>query len=106
MAMFAQVSTPVLGIVENMSAYVCPHCGTRDAVFGQGGGGALAGRVGVPLLAEIPLVPAIREGGDAGRPVVVAEPAHPASQAFLALAERVIGLVDRDAAAAPAGVAS
>jgi ATP-binding protein involved in chromosome partitioning len=88
-AMFAQVSTPVLGLVENMAGYICPQCGTEDAVFGAGGGDRLAERAGVPLLARIPLAPAIREGGDRGRPIVLAEPAHPASVAFRTLAARV-----------------
>jgi len=104
MAMFGQVSTPVLGVVENMSAYVCPSCGTADAVFGEGGGETLAGRFGVPLLARIPLVPAIREGGDAGRPIVVADPDHPASLAFLELADRVVELAARQAAPPATGV--
>ncbi|TMA48382.1 MAG: Mrp/NBP35 family ATP-binding protein, partial [Deltaproteobacteria bacterium] len=62
MAMFAQVSTPVLGVVENMSGYVCPRCGTEDPLFGSGGADGLAERFRVPLLARIPLVPAVREG--------------------------------------------
>ena len=99
MAMFAQVSTPVLGVVENMSGYVCPRCGTEDALFGQGGAQALAERFHVPLLAQVPLVPAIREGGDQGRPIVVADPAHPVSRMFLALAERVAALAGRPAEA-------
>ena len=93
-AMFAQVSTPVLGVVENMSAYVCPRCGTEDPVFGTGGGERLARRFGVPLLGRIPLVPAVRVAGDAGRPIVAADPAHPVSRAFVALAARVAALLD------------
>ncbi len=89
MAMFAQVSTPVLGVVENMSGYLCPRCGTEDPIFGRGGAEALAARFGVPLLARIPLVPALREGGDAGRPLVAAQPEHPVSRLFAALAARV-----------------
>ena len=102
MAMFAQVNTPVLGLVENMSGYVCPGCGTEDAIFGEGGAERLAARFGVPLLARIPLVPAVREGGDAGRPIVVADPAHPVSRLFDALAERVAEELRRADAAAPA----
>src|SRR5438876_783654 len=97
MAMFAQVSTPVLGVVENMSGYLCPRCGTEDPIFGRGGADALAARFGVPVLARIPLVPALREGGDAGRPLVAAQPEHPASRVFAALAARVA-----EALAAPA----
>ncbi len=103
-AMFGQVSMPVLGIVENMAGYVCPRCGTEDAVFGAGGGERLAERAGVPLLARIPLAPAIRDAGDRGRPIVVAEPAHPASAAFRALAARVAEAVRRAPRVGVAGV--
>ena len=95
MAMFAQVSTPVLGVVENMSGYVCPQCGTEDPVFGRGGADALAERFGVPLMARIPLVPEVREGGDRGHPIVVATPDHPVSMQFRGLAERVAAEVAR-----------
>ncbi|HLK12084.1 MAG TPA: Mrp/NBP35 family ATP-binding protein [Candidatus Binatia bacterium] len=103
MAMFAQVHTPVAGVVENMSGYVCPRCGTVDAIFGEGGARGLAERFGVPLLARIPLEPAVRAAGDAGRPVVLAEPDHPASRAFRDLARRVAAEAGRLAAAPLAG---
>ena len=101
MAMFAQVSTPVLGVVENMSGYVCPRCGTEDPLFGSGGADGLAERFRVPLLARIPLVPAVREGGDSGHPIVVAAPAHPVSELFRGLAERVAAEAGRLAAPPP-----
>ena len=101
MAMFAQVSTPVLGVVENMSGYVCPQCGTEDPLFGSGGADGLAERFRVPLLARIPLVPAVREGGDSGHPIVVAAPAHPVSELFRGLAERVAAEAGRLAAPPP-----
>jgi ATP-binding protein involved in chromosome partitioning len=104
MAMFAQVNTPVIGVVENMSGYVCPHCGTADPVFGEGGATRLADRFAVPLLARIPIAPAVRAAGDAGRPLVLAEPAHPASQIFRELARRVAADAARLAAAPVAGV--
>ena len=103
MAMFAQVKTPVLGVVENMSGYVCPGCGTEDPVFGAGGADALADRFGVPLLARIPLVPAIREAGDRGRPVVIAKPEDPASLVFRGLAVRVAAAIGRAGESAVAG---
>jgi len=87
-AMFRELNVPVLGIVENMSYYVCPH-GERIHLFGEGGGRRLAAEVGAPLLAELPFDPATREGGDAGRPVVVAAPASPQAEAFRALAGQV-----------------
>jgi len=89
MAMFAQVSAPVLGVVENMSGYVCPGCGTEDAIFGKGGAERLAASFEVPLLARIPIVGAVREDGDAGKPIVLARPEHPVSQIFKTLAGRV-----------------
>jgi len=102
-AMFAQVSTPVLGVVENMAGYICPSCGTEDPVFGEGGGERLAEHFGVPLLARIPIVPAVREGGDRGVPLVAADPGHPVARIFRELAERVV--VGAERAAAPAPVA-
>src|SRR5881396_3418597 len=102
MGMFLQVNTPVLGVVENMSGYLCPRCGTEDPIFGRGGAEALAARFGVPVLARIPLVAALREGGDAGRPLVAAQPEHPVSRLFAALAARVAETVAPSGAAAAA----
>ena len=104
-AMFAQVATPVLGLVENMAGYVCPSCGTTDAIFGEGGGDRLAAAFDIPLLARIPLVPAVRVGGDAGHPIVVADPHSPVSQAFRELAHRVLAAAETASVAAPIGVA-
>jgi ATP-binding protein involved in chromosome partitioning len=87
--MFQRVAVPVLGIIENMSYFVCPHCGDKTAMFGSGGGNRLAEELGVPLLGEIPLYPAILEGGDRGEPIVVAEPQAPATQALIAVAGRL-----------------
>jgi len=101
MAMFAQVKTPVLGVVENMSGYVCSQCGTEDPIFGRGGADALAERFGVPLLARIPLVTAVREGGDSGHPIVVAAPEHPVSALFRVLAERVAAAAAQPAVPVP-----
>jgi ATP-binding protein involved in chromosome partitioning len=87
--MFERVNTPVLGIVENMSWFECPHCGKPSALFGSGGGQRLANELGLPLLGEIPLYPRVLEGGDSGHPIVVAEPNSSAGKALAALAERV-----------------
>lgn len=87
--MFRRVEVPVLGIVENMSTFVCPHCGEETHVFRQGGGERTARELGVPLLAEIPLDPAIAEGGDLGRPILVEHPDGPHARAFLELAGSV-----------------
>jgi ATP-binding protein involved in chromosome partitioning len=89
--MFQRVNVPVLGIVENMSWFECPHCGKPSALFGSGGGQKLADEVGLPLLAQIPLAPRVMEGGDTGRPIVVVDPESPAARALGALAERVEG---------------
>ncbi|MEO7823206.1 MAG: Mrp/NBP35 family ATP-binding protein [Gemmatimonadaceae bacterium] len=97
--MFQRVAVPVLGIVENMSYFVCGHCGDRIAIFGSGGGKRLAEELEVPLLGEIPLYPAILEGGDRGEPIVVGEPDAPAAQALFELAGRLRGLLpSRDTA--------
>jgi ATP-binding protein involved in chromosome partitioning len=88
-AMFRRVNVPVLGIVENMSTFICPHCGTRSDIFGHGGAHHEAERLGVPFLGEVPLALAIREKSDAGMPVVVSEPDGPHAQAFRVIAARV-----------------
>jgi ATP-binding protein involved in chromosome partitioning len=88
-AMFRRVNVPVLGIVENMSTFICPHCGTRSDIFGHGGARHEAERLGVPFLGEVPLALAIRETSDAGLPVVASEPDGPHARAFHAIAARV-----------------
>ena len=98
--MFEQVQAPVLGVVENMSFHVCRECGERTEVFGHGGGERMARQFGVPFLGEIPLVRAIRAAGDAGTPIVVADPAHPQSVAFFELA----GAVDAQVRERAAGI--
>ena len=87
--MFQRVNVPVLGIVENMSWFECPHCGKPTAIFGTGGGKRLADELELPLLAEIPLYPRVHESADRGMPIVVAEPDASASRALRALAERI-----------------
>ncbi|HVN88160.1 MAG TPA: Mrp/NBP35 family ATP-binding protein [Candidatus Binatia bacterium] len=93
-AMFQQVNTPVLGVIENMSFYECPKCGTKDDIFGSGGGERIAQHFGVPLLGRIPLIPAIRESGDSGKPIVIAEPSSTAAKIFLDIAGAVIDEVE------------
>jgi len=89
LAMFRKVGVPVLGIIENMSTYVCPNCGHEAHLFGHGGARAEAERLGVPFLGELPLDIAIRVGGDEGRPIVLTDPAGPHAQAYRAIAERL-----------------
>lgn len=71
-----------IGVIENMSWFVCPHCGEREPIFGHGGGQLAADTLGVPLLAQVPLMPALRAGGDSGTPIVVTDPDSPAGEAL------------------------
>ncbi|HEX9377545.1 MAG TPA: Mrp/NBP35 family ATP-binding protein [Actinomycetota bacterium] len=80
--MAAQVKQRVVGVVENMSWFVCPHCGEREFIFGQGGGQEAADTLGVPLLGQVPLYPPLRAGGDSGTPIVISDPDSPAGQAL------------------------
>ena len=89
LAMFKKVNVPVLGIIENMSYFQCPHCGTRSDIFGHGGARHEAERLGVPFLGEVPLHMAIRETSDAGNPVVVSEPDGPHAAIYRAIANQV-----------------
>jgi ATP-binding protein involved in chromosome partitioning len=89
-AMFQQVEVPVLGVVENMSYYLCGKCGHRHEIFAHGGGAHFARELNVPFLGEIPMVRQIREGGDTATPIVVAEPGHPVSTTFKTIAATII----------------
>jgi ATP-binding protein involved in chromosome partitioning len=97
--MFRQVDVPVLGLIENMSYFLCPHCGGRSEIFAHGGARATAERLGVEFLGEIPLDIAIRETSDAGRPIVVAEPASPHAASYLAIAGRLLERLEGGAGA-------
>jgi len=88
-AMFRRVNVPVLGIVENMSTFVCPQCGTRSDIFGHGGARREAERLGVPFLGEVPLDIAIREKSDSGSPVVATAPESPHAEYYRKIAMRV-----------------
>jgi ATP-binding protein involved in chromosome partitioning len=89
-AMFRKTQVPILGIVENMSVFVCPDCGHAHHIFGQHGARDTAQNLGVPFLGEIPLLPKIREMSDAGTPVMVESPDGPEAKAFAAIAEKVM----------------
>ncbi|MFB3829532.1 MAG: Mrp/NBP35 family ATP-binding protein [Bryobacteraceae bacterium] len=88
--MFNQVKVPILGIVENMSYLVCPHCNQRVDVFSTGGGRRTAGEMDVHFLAELPLNPEVRIGGDTGKPVVLRGAGHPEAAAFLEMARNTV----------------
>ncbi len=87
--MFKRVSVPILGIVENMSYFICPNCDTRHEIFGHGGARQEAERMGVPFLGEIPLDPELRERSDSGRPIVATEPDSAHSKAYRQMAENI-----------------
>ena len=95
--MFRKVDVPVLGIVENMSYFLCPHCGERSEVFGHGGARSEADRLGVDFLGEIPLHIAIRETSDSGHPIVVADPESAYTSAYRDIAKSIIAKVSSDA---------
>ena len=89
LAMFQKVNVPVLGIVENMSYYICPKCGHREEIFKHGGGRRTAEQLKVPFLGEIPLDPKVAIGGDAGEPIVAAEPKSGVTESYLRIAEEI-----------------
>ncbi len=88
-AMFKRVNVPLLGIVENMSMFICPKCGTRSDIFGHGGARHEAQRMGVPFLGEVPLEMSIRETSDAGLPIVATQPDSASAAAYRAIAAKV-----------------
>jgi ATP-binding protein involved in chromosome partitioning len=93
LAMFQKVNVPLLGIVENMSFFACPHCGERTEIFSHGGGRTAAEKLGVDFLGEIPIDVAIREGSDSGLPIVAADPDSPQAQAITAIAQKIAAAI-------------
>jgi ATP-binding protein involved in chromosome partitioning len=91
--MFKKLNAPILGIIENMSHYICPHCGKQDEIFGTGGARKTAERLNIPFLGEIPLATPIRIASDAGKPIVLSEPGSPAAKAFVRAAENLAAQV-------------
>ncbi|MGU3495797.1 Mrp/NBP35 family ATP-binding protein [Xanthobacteraceae bacterium A53D] len=98
-AMFQRVNVPILGIVENMATFICPHCGGRSDIFGHGGARAEAEKLGVPFLGEIPLHMRIREMSDAGVPVLVSDPDSAEAGHYRAVAEKVKASLSRSGTA-------
>ncbi len=90
LAMFQKVNVPILGIVENMSYFLCPKCGHREEIFKHGGGERTARQLHVPFLGEIPLDPKVAIGGDSGKPIVIAEPRSDVTEAYLRIAETIV----------------
>jgi len=96
MMMFQKVNVPLLGIVENMSHFICGHCGERTDIFSHGGGERAAEKLGIPFLGRVPIDPAIREGGDLGRPLVIANPDSPQAKAFHEIAAKIAARFDTE----------
>ena len=92
-AMFRKVNVPILGVVENMSYFECPHCGERSEIFSHGGGARFAGAIGTDLLGEIPLDIRVRQGGDEGRPPVIHDPKSGPALAFKSIAEKLAAII-------------
>jgi ATP-binding protein involved in chromosome partitioning len=88
--MFYQVHCPILGVIENMSLFVCPDCGETEEIFGHGGGERLAREEGVRLLGRLPIAPEVGQAGDQGMPLVLAHPEHPVSVAFIQIAQQLV----------------
>jgi len=87
--MFHEVKVPILGIIENMSYFQCPHCGEKTEIFSHGGGEKTSQRYNVPLLGKIPIDTGIREGGDSGKPIVIFNPSSPQTETFIKISEAV-----------------
>jgi len=87
--MFRQLNIPILGVMENMSGFVCGHCGERTEIFGQGGGQRLATDMGITYLGDVPIDARVRSGGDEGKPILIAAPDSPVAESFRRVAKQV-----------------
>lgn len=97
--MFETVSVPILGIVENMGTFTCPHCGTTTDVFSHGGGERMSRELDAPFLGSLPLDPAVVDSGDAGTPIVVADPSSVSARAYAGIAESLVAQIEGRGAA-------
>jgi len=91
--MYKKLNIPALGIVENMSHFVCPDCSHEADIFGRGGGERMASELGVAFLGRVPIYQPIREGGDKGVPLLISDPDSPAARALVEVAERAAAQV-------------
>jgi ATP-binding protein involved in chromosome partitioning len=101
--MFEKVSVPILGLIENMSYYICSHCGERDEIFDYGGGQRTAGEMNIPFLGEVPITTGVRVGGDKGVPIVEMDPDSPVSASFRETAMNLAGRISERNLTQPAG---
>src|SRR5262249_25218030 len=93
--MFEKVQVPILGVIENMSTFACPHCGQATDIFRRGGGLRMSQQLGVPFLGSIPIDPEIVTSGDEGFPIVTSKPGSAAAEAYRSVAQRLSGTLDR-----------
>jgi len=103
MMMFKGVNVPLLGVIENMSYYICRHCGEREEIFSHGGGQRAAETLGIPFLGAIPIDTAIRTGGDEGMPIVAANPDSPLAKTFRDIAAKIAGELKQQESGSAAG---
>lgn len=94
LAMFQKMGVPILGLIENMSFFECPHCHQHSDIFSHGGGKLAAEKLGLDFLGEIPIELKVREGGDSGRPITAIDPGHSISKVFKEIARSVVSKVD------------
>jgi ATP-binding protein involved in chromosome partitioning len=92
-AMYKKLNIPPLGVIENMSYFVCPNCSHEADIFGHGGGEQMAAEIGIPFVGRIPIYQPIREGSDSGVPLMISDPHSAAARAFMAAAERTAAQV-------------
>jgi ATP-binding protein involved in chromosome partitioning len=104
LSMLRRLNVPIVGLVENMSAFVCPHCGDATEIFGHGGGERFAEREGIDFLGKVPLDVTVRQGGDAGVPAVAQREPGPAAQAMETVARQIAARMSIRAATAQAPV--
>ncbi len=101
LAMFRQLKVPILGIIENMSAFVCPQCGTASAIFKEGGARKASERLGIPFLGEIPLHPVVCQTSDRGEPILTMHPDSPVADAFRRVSDALAERIREEALSAP-----
>ena len=101
LAMFRRLKVPILGIIENMSTFVCPHCRTASPIFREGGARKASARLGVPSLGAIPLDPALCQGSDRGQPIVATSPDSPVGEAFRRVSHALVDRIGEEAVSAP-----
>jgi ATP-binding protein involved in chromosome partitioning len=106
LVMFRQMKVPILGIIENMSTFICPACGGESQIFSHGGGRKASERLHTPFLGEIPLDPELCEGGDDGRPILVRNPRSPVADVFRRVAANLARRVSVEAITSQSQAAS